>query len=960
MTSKRRFGAAALVAVCGLSTCVLAQDKKEEDFKPWAEVSKDFTQVVSTADGQPSLFGVWKRQKDSQMLAEFPRGWEGQKHFWAMTVPTGEAFAGLQSGDLYVYWKRFDKRMALIMPNLDVRSTGDRESKDSIKNHFVDRVLIDVPIVTMGPGGQPVIDLDELLINNASTFYGGQAGGLNTRLVTLDSVKAFPQNVEITFTAPAAGGRLKSFHYSISSIKEDPEYKPRVADERVGYFTTTYRDLGKFQDDKVETRYINRWKLEKKNPTLKMSPPKEPIVYYVEHTVPARYARWVKEGTEYWNKAFEKIGYIDAVQVYYQDKETGQNMDKDPEDVRWNFIRWLSNDIGTAIGPSRAHPITGQILDADIVLTDGWIRHFWYQANELAPNIAMEGMSTETLAWLETRPQWDPRVRLAPPEQRDAIIQQRAMDRARNGITAYGGLPIALADPSVAANPDLRDLAASLNARFGLCMASEGMARDMAVTGLYMEVAGLLDDPPAAGDKKDDKKEEKKDEVDKLDGIPEWFIGPALAHLTVHEVGHTLGLRHNFKASSQYTFAQINSEAMKGKPYVGSVMDYTPVNINMDEKNVQGDYHMIGIGSYDEWAIEYGYTTGDLKEVLKKVGEPGHEYLTDEDTGGPDPLARRYDFAKDPQTYCRNMISLAKFSRGKILDKFVKDGDPWSKARKGYEITLGTQAGAVNIMANWIGGAHIARDRKGDPNGRAPLTPVTAQEQRDALKFVIENSLSDESFGLTPELLVKMTVNKDENASGDPAWAVHDRIAGIQASTLTMLMNPGKLRRVYDNEAYIASDQDQITLPELLNTVSDAVWSELDKGVNQKYTPRKPMISSLRRALQREHAERLIDLTIDSGFNVASKTIANLATDKLREIRARIGKTLEKSDSNLDAYTKAHLSELQLRIGKALDANYIYNQASGGGGGFPGFMFFGQPGDQKAPGTVRPTESAPE
>jgi hypothetical protein len=961
MAQRKWTSAACLAAVCGLAMPVLAQgggDKKEEEFKPWAEVAKDYTQVVSTVDGQPSLYGVWKRDKDGQMLAELPRGWQGQKHFFAMTVPTGELFAGLQAGDMYVYWKRYDKRMALVAPNTQVRSTGDKESKDSIQNHFVDTVIIDVPIVCMGPNGQPVIDLDELLVSNAATFYGGGAAGLNGRLTQLGSIKAFPKNVEVSFTAPARNGQLKSFHYSISQIEDDPEYKPRIADERVGYFQTSYRDLGKFQDDKVETRYINRWKLEKREPSLKMSPPKEPIVYYVEHTVPARYRRWVKEGTLYWNAAFEKVGIRDAIEVYYQDKETGQHMDKDPEDVRYNFIRWLSNDIGTAIGPSRAHPITGKILDADIVLTDGWIRHFWYQANELAPNIAMEGMGADTLAWLESRPQWDPRVLLAPPSQRETIIRERAMETARRGVTGFGGVGVSLTDPTVNNSPALRNFAAAKADRYGLCMASEGMARDMAVSGLYMDVMGLLDEPPAEpeGGKKDDKKgEKKKEEFDRLDGIPEWFIGPALAHLTVHEVGHTLGLRHNFKASSQYTLREINSESMKGKPYVASVMDYTPVNINMDENAVQGDYHMIGIGTYDEWAIEYGYGFGDTKEVLKRVSEPGHMYLTDEDTGGPDPLARRYDFSKNPLDYSQSLVQLARASRGKILEKFVKDGEPWSKARRGYEITLSTQLNACNIMANWIGGTSVSRVRKGD--GGTPLEPVSARAQRDALKFVIDNSFTDEAFGLTPELLVKMTVNKDEDNRGDPQWAVHDRVSGIQSSILTMIMNPGKLRRVYDNEFITPSDQDQVTLPEIIDTVSAAVWSELDKGVSGRSTARKPMISSLRRNLQREHAERLIDLTLDSGFNAASKTIATLATAKLRELSGKIGKTLESGDSNIDPYTKAHLAEVKQRITKALDASYVYNMGGGGGMG-GGFMFFGQPAEQgpvSVPPAVTPT-----
>src|SRR5262249_23598273 len=141
---------------------------------------------------------------------------------------TGELFAGLQTGALYCYWKRFDKRVALIAPNTDVRSTGDTESKDSLANHFTDRVIIDVPIVCMGPNGQPVIDMDDLLVGHATTFYGGMAAGANARLATFAKTpKAFPENVEIEYQFPVGSGQIKSFHYSISVIKEDPTYRPR-------------------------------------------------------------------------------------------------------------------------------------------------------------------------------------------------------------------------------------------------------------------------------------------------------------------------------------------------------------------------------------------------------------------------------------------------------------------------------------------------------------------------------------------------------------------------------------------------------------------------------------------------------------------------------------------------------------------------------------------------------------
>jgi hypothetical protein len=79
-------------------------------------------------------------------------------------------------------------------------------------------------------------------------------------------------------------------------------------------------------------------------------------------------------------------------------------MDKDPEDVRYNFIRWLNNDISTAIGPSRVNPMTGEILDADVVLTDGWIRVFTYRWNDILGEQAMEGFGPETMAWLAKNP----------------------------------------------------------------------------------------------------------------------------------------------------------------------------------------------------------------------------------------------------------------------------------------------------------------------------------------------------------------------------------------------------------------------------------------------------------------------------------------------------------------------------------------------------------------------------
>lgn len=945
------------------------EGKKDDkpDFPPFKEVVKDFVKVSSLAENPETLYTLYKREKDQSLLAELPLTFANQKQFWAVTVASGDLWAGLQGNEAVLYWKRFDKSLALIEPNFDTRSTGDDESKTSVARQFTDRVVLEVPILTMGPSGAPVIDLKALLTTQAGRFFGAQASGANVKFATIKEAKAFPENIELTFEMPAAGGSLRAYHYSISKLPENTGYKPREADERVGFFTTSFRDLGKFRNDKKWVRYVNRWNIEKRDPSLRLSPPKEPIVFYIDHTVPVRYRRFIRDGILSWNKAFEKIGIADALEVYYQDKTTGANMEKDPEDVRYNFIRWLSNDQGTAIGPSRTDPRTGQILDADVVLTDGWIRHFWFQANELLPEIATTGMNAQTLAWLNANPRWDPRIRLAPPSQRDYLVAMRS----QRGVMKYGGHPAANVDTAHYGDNEFDGLVGRTSQFNGLCLAARGAGMNMALMGMNLEMADFLlddkksddkkdepkkdDDKKPDDDKKDDKKKDdkKKDEKkdDLIDGIPDWFVAPMLAELTAHEVGHTLGLRHNFKASSIYSHKQINSDEIKGKkPFAGSVMDYIPVNINRESGPIQGDYSMLGVGPYDMWAIEYGYGFGDTKETLKRVSEPELAYLTDEDVGGPDPLARPYDFAADPLEYANNQVRLIAYYRGRLVDKFVKDGESWAKARRGYLLTLSQQLQTINFMAPWVGGAHIRRDRKGDPGARPPVEVVAVEKQRAALKYVIDQAFKDEAFGLTPEVLKHMTVDKWFDGGGirevfeDPAFPVHERILGIQATALTLLMNPTTLERVYDNEFRVPRDQDALTLPELMNAVSSTVWSELENRPSRSFTARQPMISSLKRNLQREHLERLVDLTTPGQFaGAAAKPVSNLALSKLREIRAKIKDAAEgSSKSNLDEYSLAHLSETALRIDKVLDAQYIYNTDKIGGGGFPAFFFFGQ------------------
>jgi hypothetical protein len=889
----------------GMPVPQAAGGAKKAEFPPFDKVVEGMEKVVSTIDGAPGYYDLYRDKKTGRLLGVLPSGYSKQLVMIACTVSGGDPQAGVMGPTHYAKWRKINKQLVLVEPNLFVRTEGDKQAKDSIDQLYTGRVLVTVPIATMAPGGRPVVDLAGLGLGQAGKFfgpsvwgqYGPSLGGLNPKLATLKKAKSFPENVIFEFEAPRYDGRLIRLTYAFAKLEGSKGYKPRTADARVGYFYNWHQDFARTANRDVTDRYIARWNVEKADPKLRMSPPKEPIVWYIEHTTPIKFRQYVREGILMWNDAFEEIGIVGAVEVYQQDAATGAHMEKDPEDARYNFFRWNASDQGYAIGPSRTNPITGEILDADVVWHQGLTRAVRGMLENLSDDLVAQTFSPETLAFFDEHPNWDPRVRLASPARREQMLKQRSLEieHAVNEQLESQDHPWThgINDPTNAA-----------------CRIGNMLSLDFALMDAAL-AAGFLGD----------------ESEDTLDGLPEQYIGPMIRYISAHEVGHCMGLQHNMAASTIRSLEEINSADFDG-PTVGSVMDYCGANINHELGEVQGPYATPELGPYDKWAIAFGYgPEKNLKDVLAQVSEPDHIFVSQLAMAvGSDPRNMTWDLGSNNMEFVESRISLSKELRAKLIEDVIKDGESWKTARERFSALLGTHVQSVFIASTWVGGSYINNDRKGDPGDRAPIEDVSAADQRRALTFIIDNTFEDEAYGLTPDLVRHLgreywwDPSEMQNLMDDPAFNVHDMVGSIQAVSLTLMMNPTTLRRVYDNEFRGQDASDRLTLAEVVTSVTDAAWHECAQASRgTKYSAGTPMISSFRRNLQREHVQRLIDLALLQDVpSPALRTISAMARQELIDEMAE-----RASKAGPDPYTVAHLADVRTRIAKALEAAYV-------------------------------------
>ena len=657
---------------------------------------RDFAEVTAGATRQEGLYTLY--QKDDHLYAEIKPFQFEQPVLAPITIARGLMMAGnpLNFGDEWVLvFHRVGDKVQLIRRNIHVKAPSGTPIEKAVKQNYTDSILMALPIVSLNPGGgmSVLIDLSDIFFTN---FAQLPLGYLDRGRTTWAKVKAFANNLELEVQATfsGAGGSRSDFgdegvidsrgvtvviHYSLVKLP-DGGYHPRHADDRVGHFLNATKDFGISDPDGNVVRLINRWRLEKADSRAKLSPPKKQIVWYIEDTVPIEYRPYVEDGIREWNKAFEKIGYRDAIAVRWQ--EPGRD-EFDPEDINYCTFRWIATSSTYAMSCLRSNPITGEMIDGDVIFDASWIRAWkteYAQLTGTTPPAAGETSSSPVAIGEVISP---------------ILASKRGFGDLNLGLGSEfeGGkernLSLVPAEWSGLRRGLLQRMA---NGERASCRFSTGMKPEMGLAVLAMA-------------------ENAKGEPDSK--FTEEFLGQLIKETVMHEVGHSLGLRHNFKASTMLDADQLNNtEITRVKGLTGSVMDYNPINI-APKGQKQGDYITSTIGPYDYWAIEYAYkeVTGDeaaeLKKIAARAAEPDLVFATDSDMRvGNDPLVNVFDLGSDPCRFAKDRVTLASQLMKELDAKAVKDGESWARLRIAFSrYLMGQYGNAADLVASHVGGA---------------------------------------------------------------------------------------------------------------------------------------------------------------------------------------------------------------------------------------------------------------
>ena len=773
-----------------------SQDDKKS--KPNSkDKAKSFASIVSEATKDLGLFNVYL--KDDKYYYEIPDSLLGRDMLMVTRISKMAVSIQLRShkmNEQVLRWEKKNKNILLREASFVNFASDSLPIKTAVVNSNFEPIIFKFKIEARNDSlNSSLIDVTSLFNTDVKSLGYPQRSrksnkltSMDTKLSYIESVKSYPENIEARHVKTYRSSDNESgfvsmeLNNSMILLPKKP-MKRRYFDERVGWFTTSQTDYGIDNQEAKTIKYLDRWRLEVKDEDIEkfkageLVEPKKPIVYYIDPGTPKKWRKYLKQGIEDWQVAFEAAGFKNAI-IAKDPPSKDEDPDWSPEDVRYSVVRYLASPSLNANGPRTSDPRSGEIIESDI--------NWYHNVMKLLRN------------WL--------------------FVQTAAV------------------------NPDAR-------------------------------------------------KTEFKNEV----------MGELIRFVSSHEVGHTLGLPHNFGSSSAYPVDSLRSATFTKKYGTApSIMDYARFNYVAQPGDegvalIPSDWETPNVGVYDIYSIMWGYKpildtdAFDEKKVLNQwITERADDLMFRFGSSSIDPSSQTEDLGNDAIKASNYGIANLKRIVPNLIEWTTEDGENYEELQYLYGQVLSQFRRYLGHVSTNVGGVYQYY-KTSDQEG-AVYTHVEKSHQKNCIKFLNKNLFETPAWMIDKNILDKIQF----------AGAV-DQVRGLQSSYLNRILDFGRLARVIENEALNGSEA--YSLDELMSDLKNGIFSELKNNSN---------IDIYRRNIQRAFIQRLGYLMKENqsipSFFRSSSSITRVKVDEsdirsstlgvLIDLRRELNKTQKKYSSN--------------------------------------------------------------